>query len=181
MEEARSVKKALALLVALVTLAILSSCIFNPFSNVPAERDRIVQIADAITDQDADALKELFSPRALEQATDIDAQLEYLLSLFPPGSEISHDLTSLEAPMSIEDGRTTEMVTAVYKVTAGGQDLWLFFADYTVNDPEPDKVGLYALGVAPRTELQESEAELAMYEWNGQFALDAGTPGVYVP
>lgn len=176
-------KRLLGLVAALAGVAMLSSCIFNPFSKGPNEhaRDRIDQIADAITSQDADALKELFSTRAVDKATDIDAQLEYLFSFFPSGSETSYELSSLDSPKSVRDGMTTELVRAMYRVEVDGEDLWLFFADFTENDPDPDKIGLYGLGVAPRTESRESDVELAMYEWNGQFDLNEGTPGIYVP
>jgi hypothetical protein len=177
------VKKVLALLVAIASVAMLSSCMFNPSHKGINEgaRDRVDQIAVAIVNQDAGALKGLFSTRALERATAIDEQLDYLLSLFPEGSEISCDLFSLTAPKSVRGGETTEMVIAMYEVKADGRDLWLFFADYTQDELDPDNLGLYALGVAPRTESIRSEAELAMYEWNGQFDLGEGTPGVYVP
>jgi hypothetical protein len=46
---------------------------------------RMEQIAEALNNRDAAALKAMFSAQALEQATDIDDRLEYLLSFFPPG------------------------------------------------------------------------------------------------
>jgi hypothetical protein len=183
MEEARSVKRFLTVAAAMAGVAMLSSCGFSQYYNgtTPGVQDRAEQIAEAITRQDADALKGLFSARALEEADDIDAQLEYLLSLFPTGSEVSYELNGINAPREVSGGEKWGMVRAVFKLTADGEDFWMFFAENTEDTRDPDNLGLYGLGVAPRTESQDSDAELAMFEWNGQFDLGEGTPGVYVP
>lgn len=182
-------RKFLAVLVALASVVVLSSCTFGPFKppyiqgddDPQRARDRMEQIADALGDQDGAALKGMFSAVALEQATEIDEELEYLLSLFPEG-EISWEKAGSHSFGAIENGKKTTLLRVIYRVTADGGDFWLFFADFTENTIDPENVGLYGLGVAPRTESEDSEAEKEFYSWNGQFGLDEkGTPGIYVP
>jgi len=146
---------------------------------------RMEQIADALNDRDAAALKEMFSTYALEKATGIDDGLDYLLSFFPNGG-ISWEGNTVDSEGHTSSGKKSEVLFAFYKVSAEGNDFWLFFADFTVNEVEnPDNVGVYALGVTPWTEdLHSGEAE-PFFDWAGGIHLKEdgpnGYPGVYVP
>jgi hypothetical protein len=74
-------RRILSVVVAGLCAVALSSCSIWPFSLIPSDNGqadaRMEQIADAVDAQDADALRALFSKRALEQTTDIDAGLDY--------------------------------------------------------------------------------------------------------
>ena len=108
-------------------------------------------IADAVNNHDAAALKTLFSSRAREMATDLDGGLSYFLSVLPTGPMT---WKSEGTPQCYERGGYETAGVAncsFYKVTASGKEYDLYFADFVVDQPDPDSVGIYALGVAPYT------------------------------
>jgi hypothetical protein len=175
--------KALLAAVALVCVVALSSCsLLDSFGgrdpDVAAAEDRMAEIAAAVDDRDAAALKALFSPRAVERAPGLDAGIEYFLSLFPDG-RLTWKLVGVSSEGVVDHGKKTWMVKPNYEVSSGGQDYRVVFADLTVNEvTDPGNVGLYALGAAP---LPDDEA---LGYWNGfQHDTDGeyGYPGIYVP
>jgi hypothetical protein len=52
----------------------------------------------------------------------------------------------------------------------------LSFAYYPENAIDPTNLGIYAIGVAPRTESGESAAEKALFAWIDTFDVDAKVP-----
>jgi len=150
-------RRVLGAVVGLACVALLSSCALLP--DVPSvgdddtgQKDNVVMqhIADAVKDHDAAALKNLFSPRAREKATDLDGGLKYFLSVFPSG----------KMTWKVEDGGPSgagdnEIIShtwesfAFYEVFANGKKYDLYFANFTTDTAHPDYLGIYALGVAP--------------------------------
>lgn len=169
--------------VALLCAVLLSSC-FLLSPPVPYDRQqadaRMEQIADAVNSQDAAALKALFSPHALELAPDIDARVEYFLSLFPDGI-VSWESDALWAEGS--EGFGTEMLHIPVTVITDGGKFELSFADFTVHENH-DYVGLYALGATPWVDGQ-TLASGAFRTWAGSMRLDESHlnsyPGIYFP
>jgi hypothetical protein len=184
---------------ALVTAVLLSACALVPsvdpdtlYVNTDQKaNDRMQQIVDAVNSHDAAALKAMFSPRALEQATDIDEGLDYLFSLFANGGLTSNWQIKPAAERQYKNGKLTEVLLVEYNMSADGHVYSLFFADFTVNDViDPDNVGLYALGVTPWPEghqwwTLEAPSTEPFFTWVESIHADEsdenGYPGVYVP
>lgn len=188
-------RRPLRALVALASTALLTSCALLPggppgrTSNDHQQADaRMEEIADAINDHDAAALKRMFSPYALEQAVDIDDRLEDLLSPFAGGG-ITWERSAVGAKGLIDEGKETELLLAYYTVTADGNDYTLFFADFTVNEAvNPRNTGVYAMGVIPSTGKPPFGPESLFSAWAGAMSVDGkderwrlAYPGVYVP
>jgi hypothetical protein len=187
-----------SLVVALAGIALLASCSFNPLellsgSDRRLSHERMEQILDAINDQDAATLKSMFTEYALaEYSAEIDEGLEYLLSLFPDGDVVWEDPERGPGHTSWKrDGLATLLLPSLYRVSSDGKDYWLYFADFTENEIDPDNVGVYGMGVAPRTAgsgpaAAGSGPEGVFFSWTSSFKnlydLDADVPpGVYVP
>jgi len=183
-----------SLVVALVGVVLLASCSFNPLSLLSrndrqVSYDRMEQILDAVNGQDAAALKGMFTDYArAEYSAEIDRGLEYLLSLFPDGGLVWEEPKGVPGfSKSEEGGRATVLLPSLYLVSAGGKDYWLYFAEFTENDSDPDNVGVYGIGAAPRTTdsgpgLAESGPEWEFFSWTGSFDVYASNPpSVYVP
>ena len=190
-------RRILAAGVALVCAVLLSSCsllpdIPTPGGNDTGQKDDVVMqhIADAVKNHDAAALKKLFSPRARENATDLDSGLKYFLSVFPSG----------RMTWKVEDGgpggagandflKHTWESFAFYEVSANGKKYDLYFADVITDTAHPDYLGIYALGVGPynaHPATAPTAASTAFLVWAnshnlGDDDLFTGTPGVYVP
>jgi hypothetical protein len=144
-------------------------------------------IADAVKHHDLAGLRSLFSARAREKATDLDAGLKYFLSVFPPGRFTWKSQGSGLIGDSAYLKQTTE-VYGHYEVLAGGKKFELYFADFSVNNlDDPDNVGLYALGVVPYADDAYSSTgpKNPFDVWASQFGIvdhkATGDPGVYVP
>lgn len=145
------------------------------------------RIADAVKHRDSAALKNLFSKRAREEATDLDGGLKHFLSAFPSGP-MTWKTLGADGATHTEFLNKTEVLFSHYKVSAGGKDYFLFFVDNTVNQvDDPTNVGLYALGFTPYTTETEtaSGAKKPFFAWEASFQVDpptvSGNPGVYVP
>lgn len=175
-------------MVAGISVLALSSCALVPFgpgpiidNDIQKAQARMGQIVAAITDQDAAALKEQFSPLVRERAIDIDAGLDYLLAFFPSG-ELAWDVNGVDTSERISYGTRTEVLWCYYDVVVDGQEFAMFFADFTENTIDPDNVGLYALGVISMPDSWESDEAQAFIDWGSRFdETGRGVPGIYVP
>jgi hypothetical protein len=178
--------KILSALMAVVIAVVLSSCsLLAPFIDEEGQLDaRMEQIADAINSHDAAAIKELFSPRALEDATDIDAGLDHFLSFFPNGVD-SWESDGFSSSAENAFVKWTRLVKGGYKVSADGKDYYLSLIVFTVNDNlDPENVGVYGMGVVPWSDDVFTGPMDAMGYWGAAITLDTsdpdGYPGVYV-
>lgn len=146
--------------------------------------DRMAQIIAALNSHDAAALKGMFTRYAVEEhSTDLDDGLDDLFSYFPEGDVSWQESQGGSAIYKRVDGDArTVLLPSFYRVSSGGVDYRLFFADFTENTIDPDIVGLYAIGVVPAAEWRNSEPEAELYPWTGTFDLDAsGHPGIFIP
>ncbi len=187
---ASNMRKLLAVAVAALCSVVLSSCVFSsgPLDGIyeydEEQADaRMAQIAAAVESRDADALEALFSTRAVVQAPAFEEGLEYFLSSFPNGG-LTWQREHYNASWSSEYG-TIELLSPVYKVTAGGNDYRLAFADFTADDANPENVGLYGLGMIPWTDDMDSREVAGLYSYIGSVGLDEigeyGYSGIYIP
>ena len=180
-------RRLLLAIVALFCGALLSSCsllsvLFE--SSDEKATTRMDEIAEALNTHDAAALKDMFSPYALEHATDLDESLEYLLSFFPNGG-LAWERYTVNQSKETQAGKQSAALWARYTISADGTDYRLFFADFIANDENPAKLGLYGLGITPLTEDSISPADMGFRYWAGGIGLHSdgeyGYPGIYVP
>jgi hypothetical protein len=187
-------RRLVSVVVAVLCLGVLASCSYVSSGPSPLRDDseqmaaaQMQHIADAVTDHDAAALKKLFSSRARDNATDLDAGLRYFLSVLPHGKLTweTHGTGSTADTGGLK--RATELF-GDYVVSVNGEKYFLYFAYFPVNDFDPQNVGIYALGVAPRADFgyTESGAKKPFAAWASQFDISdthtaTGDPGVYVP
>lgn len=178
----------------LILIELLSSCSMISPPGVPLLDDSGEQadtqmrlVENAIKDRDADALEELFSNSAREQATDLKSGLDYFLSTFDSGS-ITWESTGVGSTSETEGLKETTVLFCNYSVVADGEKYELFFVYYPVNEiVDPENVGIFALGVAPYEEdsFTASGEPKPFLQWARQFKLKdhvtSGDPGVYVP
>jgi len=186
-------RRALSIIATIAATIVLASCSFLPSGPAGVHDDfiqrcdaRMEQIVEALNNRDTDALKAMFSQQALDQATDIDRGLEYLVSFFPDGIE-SWKQSGCASEERVSSGKKTELLNPCYIVSADGSDYYLCFADFTVNDViNPNNVGIYLLGVAPWTEDPLEGATEPFIRWArgvkaDESNSDTSYPGVYIP
>lgn len=179
----------------MVCVGLLSSCSLLPSphggfvdTDEQVAAAQMQHIADAVKSHDAAALKKLFSPRARESATDLDAGLAYFLSAFPSGAVTWKTQGTGDSGGNVYFKRITELF-GNYEVSADGTKYDLYFAYFSVNDFHPDEVGMYALGVVPAADdgYTASGDKMPFAKWASQFDIDektntaTGDPSVYIP
>jgi hypothetical protein len=185
------VRRFTSAVVAVAVVVVLAACSFNPrvlTPNYSADlvAERMAEIVDALNSQDAATLKAMFTDYALaEYSAEIDEGVGYLLSLFPNGDVVWEDPDHEPSPAVLNNfGKRTELVGVLYEISAGREDYRLYFSYYTINENDPANVGIYGMGVAPRTENLDSGPEEALMSWAGSVADlegENGPPGVYIP
>jgi hypothetical protein len=163
----------------------------------PAAAVEMQNIVDAMKNHDVTALEKLFSPQARERATDLNSGLNYFLSVVPPGQMTWKSEGSLtwkmqdNIPACSSGGgyvNATEELCPVYKVSVNGEEFALDFVEFTVDQTDTDRVGIYALGVAPYAANSRSAtappkqfsvwAKSYLPNKNGKVTP---APGVYIP
>lgn len=111
------------------------------------------RIAGALNNHDAAALKRLFSRDVRDKSPDLDKGVDYLLSLFPKGGitwiQDPAEINPVDSGSYIKSGKLTEWLHGTYKLSAAGNDYWLYFSSVTVDEGNPDGVGLDRLGATP--------------------------------
>ena len=186
-------RRLLGAVMVLMCVGLLSSCSLLPSlhggffdTDEQVAAAQMQHIADAVKNHDAAALKKLFSQRAREKATDLDAGLTYFLSAFPSGPVTWKTQGTGMTGYNDFPKRATELF-GNYDVSANGKTYSLYFDYFSVNDFHPDDVGIYALGIVPVADdgYTASGAKMPFNEWASQFDMgegDAiGKPGVYIP
>ena len=107
---------------------------------------RMEQIVSAIKNNDKEALKSLFSEKALEEAVDFDTDLEYLFD-FIQGDIDSWERDSVSSDGSIRSGRKSLMIRFLIALTTGIDEYHLYVIDYATDTIDSDNQGLYMLEV----------------------------------
>ncbi len=143
-------------------------------------RDRAIAIVDALNQQDADALRNMFTEFArVEHSAELDAGLDYLLSLFPNRDVVWQDGNGASAITErILDGGRTVLQSSFDTVMSGGVAYRLFFAEFTHNELDPENVGIYAIGAVPQQDYMFEVPEASLQEWARTFDVTrTRTPG----
>jgi hypothetical protein len=121
---------------------------------------RTEQIVSAIKDKDREALKSLFSKKALDEANDLDNRIDYLFDL------IQGDIDSWEkdgqnnwsSSESIEYGKRSLMIRFSFDVKTD-KDVYLFYViDYNTDTINPDNQGVYMLELIKFTDEEDLES-----------------------
>ena len=125
-------------------------------------------IIDVLEAQDAEALKELFSPYALEHIENLDGKIEELLEFYPGCNGGYEGYCNSERAANYGD--ITLILTGAYTITNDEQKYEVRFITMPQNDEEPDKVGLYLIEVMTEEEKPEG------FKWRNE----EDEPGIYV-
>jgi hypothetical protein len=185
------VRRFALVVIALAVFVSLASCSFNPLGLLPRDdsanvsRERMAEIVRALNSQDAAALRGVFTEYALtEYSAEIDVGVEYMLSLFPDGDVVWQDPGGAPGVHdSKRDGKRARLVSSSYPVSSGGHDYSLLFLDFTVNEIDPDNVGIYGMGAVRRDDPSGSGQGAAFRSWAQSFDADldvSGPPGVFI-
>jgi hypothetical protein len=185
----RAMRGIFSAMLAIAGLVVLNACTSavpgGPVNPREQSRDRMLEIIDALNGRDAESLTEMFTDYArAEFSEEIDEGVEYIFSVLPDGTLEPETPNGLPPGESLygEDGEIASLAWSIYRVSAAGDDYWLMFGEFTVNTLDPENVGIYALGVVPRTESEESLIENELFAWSGDFTQipRETAPGIFI-
>lgn len=169
-------KRKIFILIAIVNIILLSACslgsdkmIILDDSDKKADT-RMKDILDALKDKDKDALKSLFSKKALSDADDMEGQLDYLFDFFQ-GTVESWVRTGFSGDDSIEDGKKSTKLRSLFTVKTDKDEYRFFLIDYSKDTINPDNKGLYTLRVIKKA---DEDTQFTNYE-------DMEIAGIYQP
>lgn len=166
--------KKTVLLIFLTSAFILTSCSFGGrivyVGEEKAAKARMKEILAAIKDKDKEAMKALFSKKALDEANDFDEGVDYLFDFFQ-GDVQSWEIDAWSSGESIERGKKSIMLRTWYIVTTDKEKYMFFVIDYIKDTMNPDNAGLYTLRVI---KAEDEETEFGYWQ-------DMCIPGIYKP
>jgi hypothetical protein len=131
---------------------------------------RLEKILNALSTNDNDALKAMFSKRALDEADDFDDSMEYLFAFFQ-GAVKSWKRTGFTAPMKVEYGKKSVQLISWYTVVTDKETFKFLVIDYSVDTFNSDNVGLYNLRV-----IKEVDEDTQL-----NYSKDTEIAGIYRP
>jgi len=142
-------KKLTIILLLFMGLLLLSSCdeISGGITMSEGKKAdaRIEQIISTIKEKDSDALKTLFSKKALDEASDLDSEVDYLFE-FMQGEILSWERDdTLASDGAIEYGKQTIMIRFGFNVVTDVDKYDFFIIDYNKDTINPDNEGVYMI------------------------------------
>lgn len=180
-------KKFLLVLLTLLTSAIfLSSCSLGGlgmdkkgsfFQDDRANANNSFErVLNTIQNKDATALKSLFSQKAVTESEDFDKLAEEFFDYFE-GEFISYDDWGGGVAGSglREDSKEWYTIQPTYDVKTSEQEYRFAFIEYTVNEFEPDKVGIWSLYIIKKEDDVDQECA---YRGDGKWnpGINIGIP-----
>ncbi len=159
------------MLLILVSLLLSSSCGRNEGIHVSEEKTadaRMEQIVSAIKDKDNEALKSLFSKKALDEANNFVGGADSLFN-FIQGDIESWERDGFASDESMSGGKRSWMIRFGFTIKTD-KDVYQFFViDYNVDTINTDNQGVYML------ELIDNYGESELESWQ-----DRMRAGIYI-
>jgi hypothetical protein len=139
-------KTTMFILIALILF--LNSCIFEGgemfrYSDNETRADaRMEQIISTIKDKDKEALKSLFSNKILDEASDLEDEIDYFFD-FLQGNIVSWEKDSWASSEAMAHGKKSLMIRFGFKIVTDVDEYDFFVIDYNIDTMSPDNEGVY--------------------------------------
>ena len=180
-------KKLIINSILILSILFLSSCfiggsrtdMLNNSSDEENARARMEAIFEALKNQDKEALKEMFSEQALNDAEDFDGNLDNLFVFFQGEFDSWEKITGLNVFESNDHGHATKEVNTSFYLYTDKQKYYISLKDFPVDTDHPENVGLYLLLVA------KAEDHDKIYDGEQKIIYDGNIKipraGIYIP
>ena len=169
--------KNITILLVCIAITLLSACsvVHSRMSFVDDSHKnadmRLEQILNALSSNDKDTLKSMFSKRALSEANDFDFNMDCLFEYFQ-GTITSWEREGGSPSMYMNNGEKS-IETSIWGTVVTDKDIFLFsIKDYYIDTLDPDNEGLYALHLAKTEDANVDDGFI--------YGQDLDIPGIYV-
>ena len=151
-------RKIIKLLAVLICLSLLCSCTGGDIMYIVRNVKDVGQLADermeqivvALKEKDKEALKSLFSPKAINEIDNFEKDVDNLFNFFQ-GAVETWERDSLSAEKSIRYGKKSVMIRFGILISTDIDDYSLFIIDYNTDTIDPDNEGVYMLEIAKQS------------------------------
>jgi len=155
----------------IISILFLNSCAFlggRLYDDTGKKADaRLKEIIEIINNRDKEALKNIFSEKALDEAIDLDEQIDYLFD-FINGEIISWEsIVRGAGTNSINRGERVKTSSSRYYINTNSQKYFIYFREYLINTKEPKSVGVYLLQIIEAENKEERYNGDPKNEWFG--------------
>ena len=137
------------------------------------------QVIESINNKDKESLAALFSERSLQEAPDLDENIDALFSFIQGPIEGWEKKSGPTVFETTNYGNEVKEVNSYFYITTSEQEYFFLFQDYPVYTGHPDNVGLYLLLVV------KEEERLEIYDGDNKILFDGDTElkpaGIYLP
>ena len=140
---------------------------------------RLEQVIEAISNKDKEAIKTIFSKKALDETDDFDKNTEYLFSFIQGAIDSWEKSNGPTVSESINYGSVIKEVSSYYYINTDKQKYYFLLRDYPVDTEHHDNVGLYMLLVV------KAEDREKIYDGDKKIIFDGDKKlshaGIYIP
>ncbi|MCR6546226.1 DUF5104 domain-containing protein [Dehalobacterium formicoaceticum] len=140
---------------------------------------RLEQVIETIKSKDKEAIKALFSNKALDEAENFDENADYLFSFIQGDIDSWEELGGPTVFDSNDNGHKKKEVSSYYYVNTDKERYFFLLDDCTVDTDQPDNVGLYLLLVV------KAEDREKIYDGDQKIIYDGYKrlthAGIYIP
>jgi hypothetical protein len=168
-------KKVLLIFGMLILVFSLSGCsvIGGFFTDESTITERMAKyIVSALDTHDEDALKAVFSPKALEEANDLDVGIQYTFSLYS-GPSVEIEKWKSSGSYHYGSPGNTKKVDAFFIVTTDQSKYYLYFEYWYVQEADSRAIGIAKIKLSDFVAANETQDF-----WYG---LGYNRPGIYHP
>ncbi|WBW98150.1 DUF5104 domain-containing protein [Oceanirhabdus sp. W0125-5] len=171
----------------ILSMLFLSSCsvgcsrtgrLFKDNDDKKAEA-RLKEVIEALENQDKDALKVVFSEKALDEADDFDDSMDNLFDFFQGEVDSWKKSSGPTVFESNNNGHKIKEVSSYYYVNTDKKKYFFLLEDYPVDTEHPNNVGLYMLLVV------KAEDRKKIYDGEQKILFDGRKRiprvGIYIP
>jgi hypothetical protein len=167
-------RKIVVLLGVIMLMMSLAGCsLLKGFVNEEYESKKMaLKIIEALENKDEDALRNVFSPKALAEADDFDEGLEYIMNVYE-GSLVKCERNTSHGSNHFGTPGRTWMVEVSFNVVTDKQTYYLGFRYWIINEQDPNAEGLYTIKLDSR----ETTSSEGYFKGLGHY----DRPGIYRP
>ena len=140
---------------------------------------RMEQVVEVINNEDVEAIKALFSQKALDETEDFEGNAAYLFDFIDGTIDTWEKPSGPTVFESIQDGNKVKEIHSYYLVNTENQEYFFLLVDYPVDTDHPENVGLYTLLVV------REEDHYEIYDKSNKIIYDGDKKlthaGIYLP
>ena len=115
----------------------------------------LIEILDALEKKDGEALKNMLSEEAIENAEDLDEDIQYVLDFYQ-GTHTEYKIGGITSGGSVRDGKRVEYsIQTSFEITTDIKSYIIATGGNIIDDRNPEKAGLSCIQIVEASNPQD--------------------------